>query len=866
MKKTKSALLSSVVSLFLCFAMLLSTTFAWFTDSVKSENNVIMSGNLDIELEYWNGTEWVDVAGKSNILTNELWEPGVTEVAYLRVANAGSLALKYQLGINIVSETEGVNVAGDRFKLSDYIMFGVVEGVNGETGAYANREAAVEAVGASKKISAGYTNAGSLAKESAPVYLALVVYMPTTVGNEANHNGTDVPEINLGINVFATQLANEEDSFGSGYDEGATVEVSTADDLQAALNTGVQEITLVENITVDEPIVIPAPATATYSLRSTPTPVVIDLNGKKITTAYNETTKKHAYAIDNYGNLELVGGTIEARGIYNQKGATMTVNGTKIVNLDTNGGSCIWSYGGKVTLNNATLIGYTGCVYSDGDLEINGGTYTCYSAVLDDGTQLTPTYNIRSNGSLVINGGTFTSRHGLVAVKGSAVINGGTFTMESIGVITSHVIYAWGTGATVTVNGGEFNCDLRTAHANGSSMICVDGTGVAVNLTGGIFNLTPAKYVAEGYKAVEKNGKYVVVSNDVVAVIETAEDLLALSGTKIAGVYELIADIDLGAAEFKAMSAWYASATFNGNGHTISNAKVVSGDNDNGMEQASIFFVSTNGALTVSDLTLKDLTVETKNIDNGYAAAVVGYCEGKLVLNNVDVVNASVTGSKSSGMLVGHLTPAGSLTADGCDVAGSITISSFEASGHYAGEYVGTIAGDTTLTDCTAKVTLGGNLMSTNNGTVYGRKLSCKLTIDGIQMVNAPITVAPAPLEEDFLFPAGTNAVMYKNMNLSGDAQIVHTENAVLGLSNVKADLDHDVIVRKSGGAICIADCEFTLAEGAKLIVVGEGGDAYQVFMVNVNINGKLMDSTTIWNYVEGISYISIVSEWPNEG
>ena len=99
---------------------------------------------------------------------------------------------------------------------------------------------------------------------------------------------------------------------------------------------------------------------------------------------------------------------------------------------------------------------------------------------------------------------------------------------------------------------------------------------------------------------------------------------------------------------------------------------------------------------------------------------------------------------------------------------------------------------------------------------------------------------------------------------MTGDAQITHSENTALGLSNITAELDHDVIIRKSAGAIVIADCDFTLTDGAKLISVGEGGDAYQVFMVNVTINGVLMDSTTIWDYVEGVSYISIVAEWPN--
>ena len=156
-RSTKKALLMSALSLLLCFAMLIGTTFAWFTDSVTSANNIIKSGNLDVELEYWNGTDWVNVNGKSDILTNKLWEPGVTEVAYLRVANAGSLALKYQLGINIVSETAGVNAAGDSFKLSDYIQFGVVEGIDVDAATkapvtYATREAAVAALQSNSKI------------------------------------------------------------------------------------------------------------------------------------------------------------------------------------------------------------------------------------------------------------------------------------------------------------------------------------------------------------------------------------------------------------------------------------------------------------------------------------------------------------------------------------------------------------------------------------------------------------------------------------------------------------------------------------------------------------------------------------------
>lgn len=224
MKSTKNikltVLTANVIAILVLCALLLGSTFAWFNDSVTSANNVISSGNLNIEFEYWNGEEWIDVNDKTDVLTNDLWEPGVTEVAYLKVKNAGSLALKYQLGINIVSETVGVNVAGEEFKLSDYIMFGVVEDVNGESDAFATREDAIAAVANAQKISAGYAKEGYMVSGE-EIYLAMTVYMPTTVGNEANHNGTNVPAINLGLSVNAAQVSSEDDAFDNGYDQNA---------------------------------------------------------------------------------------------------------------------------------------------------------------------------------------------------------------------------------------------------------------------------------------------------------------------------------------------------------------------------------------------------------------------------------------------------------------------------------------------------------------------------------------------------------------------------------------------------------------------------------------------------------------------
>lgn len=221
---TKRTLILSFLSLMICICMLIGTTFAWFTDTVISKNNIIKSGNLDLEFEYWNGQKWENVSGDTNIITNTLWEPGATEVAYLRIANVGSLALKYYLGVNILSETEGVNQFGDTFKLSDYMMFGVADGVNGETNAYASANDAIADIKDKQLISADYINVSSLTSGD-KFYFALVVYMPSSVTNNANHNGVKVPSIDLGIRCLATQHDYESDSFDNKYDSTAKLPV-----------------------------------------------------------------------------------------------------------------------------------------------------------------------------------------------------------------------------------------------------------------------------------------------------------------------------------------------------------------------------------------------------------------------------------------------------------------------------------------------------------------------------------------------------------------------------------------------------------------------------------------------------------------
>lgn len=231
-RSVKSALLTSVVSLFLCVAMLVGSTFAWFTDSVTSGQNVIKTGTLDVKLEYSvfeNGawTAYAEVTDTTDIFGYDNWEPGYVEKAKFRITNVGSLAIKYNLTADVYSEIAGKNVNGDMFLLSDYLYTQVVD-------ADATRdEILASTTGKRLKAPVSDNNAdndsvivatSTLLNAGASEEVALAIWMPTTVGNEANYREIQ-PSITFGINLVATQAMYESDSFGDDYDKDADLPV-----------------------------------------------------------------------------------------------------------------------------------------------------------------------------------------------------------------------------------------------------------------------------------------------------------------------------------------------------------------------------------------------------------------------------------------------------------------------------------------------------------------------------------------------------------------------------------------------------------------------------------------------------------------
>lgn len=143
-KSTRRTLVCSVMAIMLCCVMLIGATWAWFTDTATSGVNKIVAGNLKVGFQYWNGEKYVDAKDVSLFDEDTLWEPGHTEVVYLKVSNLGNLALKYRLStIDTFENWMARNSDGNEIRLSDYLEIGVAAGVKG--GELATRADAVKA-------------------------------------------------------------------------------------------------------------------------------------------------------------------------------------------------------------------------------------------------------------------------------------------------------------------------------------------------------------------------------------------------------------------------------------------------------------------------------------------------------------------------------------------------------------------------------------------------------------------------------------------------------------------------------------------------------------------------------------------------
>lgn len=465
----KRSLLVSAIALTLTAALLIGSTFAWFTSTASTGVNKIQAGNLDVVLEMCtDGTNWESAEGQTLTFKTQdnrdadqiLWEPGCTyELPQLRVANKGNLALKYKIQIT--------GIQGDA-KLNEVIDWTI-------------NDAAIN-------LTEGHLTAGQQGDA-----FTIKGHMKEKAGNE--YQGLSIDGI--GITVCATQDTVENDSFNNTYDKDAEypISVTTGDELQAIVSdaTAPVNIVLANDITTNN-FVIPADKDVT-----------LDLNGRTVKNDESHTilNQGHLTLTDSSANksgqiVSLKGNTAALRngdnavcvvegGTISRDGANgntwhvvenfgkMTFNGGEVVLKNGNGFAITngWNYfdpGASTThavmeINALKLdtdsSGIKNCRY--GDLTVNDVTVTSTgywalsndylgTAVINGGNLTSTSFKAVSNGAaMTVNGGTFDGTEGLFlqSYATSTVLNGGTFTNMNVSALSSYV----GTGHTAQQSG-----------------------------------------------------------------------------------------------------------------------------------------------------------------------------------------------------------------------------------------------------------------------------------------------------------------------------------------------------------------------------------------------------------------------------
>lgn len=249
MKKARKSLALSILSMLVCVSMLIGTTLAWFTDMATSGVNKIIAGNLDVDLIMWNGTEYRSIAGEDSAIfggenslvaqndsTDTLWEPGKTQIVYLGVRNNGSLALKYNIILDIIDGG-----------LIGALEYAILDGVDASDAGF-TAPASWDAIKSIPGVQTGEVVAGRIVAAQNGVldgiaqtpkvlnetdYFALAIHMKEDADNIYMDK-----DITIDVTVVAGQMTAESDSFDDQYDKDAppykVVEV-TPDSINTAL-------------------------------------------------------------------------------------------------------------------------------------------------------------------------------------------------------------------------------------------------------------------------------------------------------------------------------------------------------------------------------------------------------------------------------------------------------------------------------------------------------------------------------------------------------------------------------------------------------------------------------------------------------
>ena len=446
------------------------------------------------------------------------------------------------------------------------------------------------------------------------------------------------------------------------------------------------------------------------------------------------------------------------------KPASLTISNGSIKNSDSSK-SAIEINAGTLAMTNVNIDSARHAVRIDGAVTatINGGTYR---SAIGEGTGTYHAINIGSadqgEETVTIKNGTF------VGPKGTSSDSGAAVNVQI--------------GATVTIENGNFS-------GGKNNTLAAAGT---LTVYGGTFDQDPTAYVADGFKAVNKNGTWTVKEHVVLSGSGTATDPYIISnlkelkafrdyvneGNTYADQYIKLTDdinltgevwIPIGTSNYDKTptdaNVKMFAGNFDGNNHTItglsSNGYIPDSAETSSTEYSFGLFGYVYGA-NISNVKLANVAIDcgtrTDSADNEVCgsgiAALIGYYvpanEKTTVISNCHVLSGTVKASNNMGGLIGHMDsqlsqPAVDITIENCSNAADVTTEAREAGGILGlmnsareGNYYVTMRGTVTFKNCvnTGDITsLGGGepsaggILGRDHNQAAGQRL--KIVFDG---------------------------------------------------------------------------------------------------------------------------------------
>ncbi len=229
----RRSLITSIIAIVISFSLLVGSTYAWFTDTSTSGINKIQSGNLNVGLVYTNSYTGTpeDVSENTPIFMDVngdpiLWEPGASTSGRFKVANDGTLALKYKLSIITANATATPSGKTLEDALSVYAITrlketGTDEVMQDERLESLQIDSAVPSYDPMNMptLKSGVNLEAFLLPGESITYEIGLCWLPTENDNEFNVAGG--LSIDFAVSLVATQVTYENDGDGGFYDSNA---------------------------------------------------------------------------------------------------------------------------------------------------------------------------------------------------------------------------------------------------------------------------------------------------------------------------------------------------------------------------------------------------------------------------------------------------------------------------------------------------------------------------------------------------------------------------------------------------------------------------------------------------------------------